>query len=89
MRWTPYPPISLLHEPSQKHEVPLTLAYVDPKGSVATMRTSVVGRLGVVVPARRSLTDRIVAQRSGDDPPPGYQESFESIGRRSGKCQED
>jgi len=50
------------------------------------MRTSVVGRLGVVVPARRSLTDRIVAQRSGDEPTPGSQESFESIGRRSGNA---
>jgi len=44
MRWTSYPPISPFHETFPKHEVPLTLAYVDPKAQwrLCALRLSVV-----------------------------------------------
>lgn len=49
-------------------------------------RLCALGRLGVVVPARRYITDRIVAQRSGDEPAGGYQESFVRFGCRLGNA---
>jgi len=44
MRWTSYPPISPFHETFPKHEVSLTLAYVDPKAQwrLCALRLSVV-----------------------------------------------